>query len=114
MLKDLDLKQVYYSNADDIVNEFYVPVLKVAKSYNRLAGFFSSSSFALAAEGIQSFIQNGSKFKLICGAKVSIDDYEAISDGLERADSIISGFDIFTNITEIQKKLPKVIGLPSC
>ena len=47
-LMDLDLKHQYRTNPlepEGVVGDFYIPVLSVAKSYDRLSGFFSSASF---------------------------------------------------------------------
>lgn len=38
--KTLDLKSSYETGQDDLIEEFYAPVLKCAASYNRIAGFF--------------------------------------------------------------------------
>ena len=47
--KKLNLKSSYDSDEDDILNEFYIPVLSNAVVYKRLAGFFTSTALALAA-----------------------------------------------------------------
>ena len=63
--KDLDpiLKSNYNSLYEDIVKKFYVPVLKEAKRYDRVSGYFDSSSLAIAAKGMGDFILNGGKSK---------------------------------------------------
>ena len=58
-LKDLELKGLYGSDRDDLLNEFYIPVLSQSVSYKRIAGFFSSNALAIAAKGISKFIDNG-------------------------------------------------------
>ena len=40
---DLTLKPEYRSRLDDVVNDFYTPVLNEAVMYKRAVGFFSSS-----------------------------------------------------------------------
>ena len=47
----------YDSDRDDILNEFYIPVLKKSKVYYRLAGFFSSTALGIAARGIKGLMQ---------------------------------------------------------
>jgi hypothetical protein len=42
-LKEIGLKISYSSESDDILNDFYVPVLETSKEYLRLSGFFSST-----------------------------------------------------------------------
>lgn len=50
--RELDLNRSYSSDSDNVLNDFYIPVLDNAVSYDRLAGFFSSTSLAIAARGI--------------------------------------------------------------
>ena len=62
MLKDfsnLSLKISYDSGKDNILRDFYIPVLSTANRYDRIAGFFSSSTLAVAARGMEAFIENG-------------------------------------------------------
>jgi superfamily II DNA or RNA helicase len=87
---ELELKPDYDSGSDDILHQFYVPVLSRAKRYNRLAGFFSSSSLAVAARGISAFIENKGSMKIIVGARLQKSDVEAIKEGKEDPDKIIS------------------------
>lgn len=82
-LKDLKLKSTYDSDEDDIINSFYVPALSESVSYKRLAGFFSSTTLAVAARGIYSFIINGGKMDLLVSANLTKQDVDAISNGLE-------------------------------
>jgi superfamily II DNA or RNA helicase len=72
--KDLHIKQCYESGVDDIVEGYYVPVLGTAVQYDRIAGFFSSSSMAVAARGLADFIQNGGKMRLITSPRLNHED----------------------------------------
>ena len=87
---DLELKPDYDSESDDILHQFYIPVLSRAKKYNRLAGFFSSSALAVAARGISAFIKNGGHMRLIVGARLQKPDIEAIREGKEDPQEVIS------------------------
>ena len=64
-LKDINIKPAYESSTDDIINDFYGPVLSNSVFYDRIAGFFTSSSLAIAARGISTFISNRGKMRLI-------------------------------------------------
>lgn len=86
----MELKPAYDSESDDILNEFYIPVLSAAKTYHRLAGYFSSSALAVAARGISAFVRNGGDMRLIVGAKMQPSDIEAIRQGKEDAEGILS------------------------
>lgn len=79
--KDLILKSSYDSDEDDILEMFYLPVLSESIRYRRLAGFFSSTSLAVAARGINSFLRNEGQMEIIVGAKLSEEDVRAINEG---------------------------------
>lgn len=75
---DIDFKASYESGVDDLVQEFYVPVLECSNSYDRIAGFFSSSSLAIAARGIAGLIKNKGKMRLITSPRLSQEDLQII------------------------------------
>lgn len=71
---ELNLKSSYETGQDDLVEEFYAPVLRCAKSYDRIAGFFTSSSLAIAAKGMAGFILNHGVMRLIACPGLDEDD----------------------------------------
>jgi superfamily II DNA or RNA helicase len=77
-LRDLDTKSVYKSSEDDVLMDFYVPCLSSATRYDRLAGFFSSSSFSVAAEGLLSFIGRSGKMRLVCSPELQTADIDVL------------------------------------
>lgn len=88
-LRELDIKPAYDSEEDDVLTDFYIPLLSQSISYNRLAGFFSSTALAVAAKGISAFVANDGQLKLIASAKLSKSDVEAIQRGIENQDKVI-------------------------
>jgi len=88
-LRELGLKKSYDSDTDNIVVAFYVPALSVSIQYSRLAGFFSSTSLAVAAKGISGLIRNGGTIKLVTGATFRRDDIEAIKQALESPERVL-------------------------
>lgn len=102
-LKDLDLRKTYDSDSDDILRDFYIPVLSNSIKYRRLAGFFSSTSLAVAARGISRFIANSGHMELICGAKLSKADAEAIKEAHENPVAIIERF-FFENLEDLENE----------
>lgn len=76
--KDLLIKYSYDSDFDDILNDFYIPVLSESVQYYRLAGYFTSNSLAIASRGMSNFILNGGEMKLICGANLEKNDWNMI------------------------------------
>ena len=76
--RQLPIKATYETLNEDPVRDFYVPVLEQAVSYDRIAGYFSSTSLALAARGIAGLILNGGNMRLIVSPNLSADDYETM------------------------------------
>lgn len=88
-LKELKIKEEYRSLQDDIIREFYIPLLKNSISYKRAVGFFSSSSLAEIAKGINEFIKNDGKIKLIASPKLSEKDIVDIELGYKLREEVM-------------------------
>ncbi len=88
-LLDVNLKQEYRSPRDNIVNDFYIPLLKEANLYKRSVGFFSSSSLLELSYGITHLINNNGKIQLIASPHLSEEDIEAINKGYEAREDIV-------------------------
>lgn len=82
-LKTLYLKKAYSSDTDNILHDFYIPALEVSIKYKRLAGFFSSTSLAIAARGILGLIKNGGTMKLIVAPRLEKSDLDIIINSYE-------------------------------
>ena len=80
-LTELNIAQAYDTGnrEDQVIHDFYVPVLQESISYKRLTGYFSSQVLALAARGIAGLISNGGKMQLITSPVVSEKDFEALT-----------------------------------
>lgn len=89
LLKNLNLKYEYDSDKDNLIEDFYVPVLSNSTEYYRMSGFFSSSSLAISANGIAEFIRNNGKMKLLCSANLSKEDFEIIEEINENPEDFI-------------------------
>lgn len=99
--RELNIKRSYNSEKDDILNEFYIPALQNAINYKRIAGYFSSSSFYIAARGISQFVVNGGFMQLIINIHLSEKDYEQINKSLRRPEEVVE--DLFLeDLTDIQ------------
>lgn len=80
-LKTLPLKDSYSTGlGDDVVNDFYVPILSCAIEYNRISGYFSSKSLAITAAGINGLIQNNGVMRLLTSPNLEKGDLECIND----------------------------------
>lgn len=99
-LKLVDLKKEYRSLNDNVLKDFYYPVLKESIEYDRAVGFFSSTSLAAIADGLIPFIHNGGTIRLIASPKLSEEDINAINKGYKLRDELIKDV-VLSEIKEI-------------
>jgi DNA phosphorothioation system restriction enzyme len=86
----LDIKISYRSeNEDEIIHDFYIPVLSQAVSYKRAVGFFSSSILIQISKGISKLIENGGTIKIVASPELTEDDIEAIVTGYEMRETVM-------------------------
>ena len=89
--KDLLIKKSYINQGtDNFVDCLLNPALKLAKTYRRSVGFFSSSVFKLIINALPEFIRNDGKVHLIVSPILSEDDIVAIKLGYERKENLIN------------------------
>lgn len=69
----------------DILKDFYIPVLGRTIRYDRMAGYFRSSSLAAASQGFTALIRNGGKARFIVGCDLERGDVEAALRGADEA-----------------------------
>jgi len=106
-LREIKITHAYSSDTSSLLKDFYIPVLSTAKEYNRITGYFSATSLAVAAKGISELIENDGKVNLITGFFVNKTDLEAAQKAQDNPEfvvwemgKIIEGFknleDVFT------------------
>lgn len=88
-LQDISIKKEYRSLIDNVVKDFYIPLLNEAVEYKRAVGFFSSSVLAEISRGISGLVKNGGKIKIVASPYLSEEDIQAIKTGYEMRDDII-------------------------
>lgn len=82
-LDTLTLQPSYHKGEDNIAEEFYLPCMRRATQYDRAVGFFRSSIYLLAWDGLKSFVSNGGQMRIICSPVLDADDQTAIETGYE-------------------------------
>lgn len=87
--KNISIKSSYETGEDDLVDSFYIPVLENAIQYDRIAGFFSSSSLAIASKGLAGLIKNKGKMRLIACPQLQKYDVEIIKQVCEGENSLL-------------------------
>ena len=88
-LRDVYIKRSYSSDSNDVLQDFYIPILSNSVEYCRLAGFFSSTSLAIAARGILGFIKIGGVMKMAICPKLTKEDLNAIMEAKENPEKYI-------------------------
>lgn len=87
--QSLNIQQEYRSPQNNIVTEFYIPVLEKSVTYKRSVGYFSSTSLVQITKGILGLIKNGGTIDLVASPYLSKEDEEAIRVGYENRTKII-------------------------
>lgn len=90
-LKDVRIERSYETGVEknQLLEEFYIPVLSQSVNYYRIAGFFSSSSLSIALRGVEAMIENGGKIKILVSPELSEDDYEVLKNSSFSDSSIL-------------------------
>jgi len=88
-LRDVEIKNEYRSLIDNVVSDFYIPLLKQAVSYKRAVGFFSSTALVEISKGIAGLIENGGTVQLVASPYLSDDDISAMKKGYELREKVI-------------------------
>ena len=85
---DLKLLKQYKTYKNNIVRDFYTPVLKESVLYQRSVGFFSSTALIELTKGITGLVKNNGKMQFIVTPYLSSEDVEAIQKGYEKREII--------------------------
>lgn len=86
--ESLEILRSYKTNKNDVVKEFYLPILKESVLYKRAVGFFSSTALIELSKGISGLIKNGGKIKFIVSPLLSAEDIDAIQKGYDEKEII--------------------------
>lgn len=80
MIRDVQI-QVRYDSGQNIAEDFFVPCLNESVSYDRAAGYFSSTLYAVIGMPLATFGKRGGRMRLVCSPQLSQEDIEAMSAG---------------------------------
>ncbi len=80
----------------ELIADFLEPHLSAAVTYDRAAGYFSSTVLASAARGISGFVVNGGKMRLLTSHIFTRSDYATIEDYVEAdfENALVSGVEV--------------------
>ena len=105
MERAFDPKMGWDSSSDNILDDFYKPALKNCVRYDRLAGFFASSTFAVALSESLDFIERGGIMRLVTSTEFSEQDLDAITKSVDGVQEVLSKkiSDVFESDNEVAK-----------
>ena len=86
LLKERTWKPRYRSTTSNVLHDFYVPVLRASVRYDRVAGYFRSSSLAAASQGFTTLVRNHGRVRLVVGADLDPQDAQVILDHQDSGD----------------------------
>lgn len=87
--KDLKLSFKYRSDFDSIHRDFMQPCIERSLRYDRAVGYFNSNSLRLMAQGLEVFIKNRGKTRIITNPFLDETDFNAIELGIKSKTDII-------------------------
>ena len=90
MERKFDPKLTWSSSKDDLINKFYKPSFVNCELYQRLSGYFSSSTFANITEEILDFIESEGRIQLITSKELSETDKEIFEHSVNEREKILS------------------------
>lgn len=99
-LRAISAKAVYGGSSNyQALHEFLIPALKESVSYERVAGYFSSTVLSVAAQGVAGLLANGGTMKLITSHSLTAKDIEALNNFDFLGDEIVANsiLDDFTS-----------------
>ena len=87
-LKDFSFLTAYNKAEHDIANQFYIPCMRCSIKYDRISGYFGSTIYIIAWDGLRDFIEHDGKIRLICSPYVSDEDALALSEGYSAKNNV--------------------------
>ena len=90
-LATLALRTSYHKGRDDIANDFYLPAMRRAATYDRAVGYFRSAAFIIAWPALREFVAHGGRIRILCSQVLAAEDVDALSAGYSaRVDEMIA------------------------
>lgn len=82
-MNSLKIRLKYKSFENDILNEFYIPVLKKSTQYYRAVGYFSSNILKEYITGLIPFAKNGGEIRLIISPYITENDLHELQNNYD-------------------------------
>lgn len=104
-LNSVEVKPVYNSYDDDIIEDFYNKLFEYANHYDRASAYFDAKILALYARGLEKIYENNGKIRFIFSYQIEPDDFKKIKEGYENREienKLTNNIDV-DELTEEQK-----------
>lgn len=89
-LKTLSLPPMMDTSSNDLIADFFVPILAESIRYDRGVGYFSSGWMRMTAEGMAAFAENSGRARWVTSPILDEADWEALLTGdAARADPVL-------------------------
>lgn len=82
-MRSLAIKPLYNSAKDNIIKDFYNPVLAKTKEYRRVSAYFDSNIIILYSKGIEHIVDNNGHIYFIFSNELNEKDYNLIKNSYE-------------------------------
>ena len=88
-IKELPIKYNYFGNGKLLLNEFLLPVLTEATSYDRITSYYTIDSLLAISQGISALFEKAGKMRLILGIhSVPSELLDAVSSAAQLNDQV--------------------------
>jgi superfamily II DNA or RNA helicase len=102
-LREHEFRRVYGpTRGHDALREFLVPALSCAVTYDRVAGYFSSSSIAYTAPGLSRLVRRGGRVRIVTS-------HHLVSQDLHSLQSTVKEF---SKVDQIAKEFEQAVHSP--
>lgn len=105
--KSLDIPIILDTSSNNLVEDFFKPVLTTAIRYDRGVGYFTSGWLRINSIGLSKFAENGGYARWITSPILSKEDWEALLSGEQAREDIISKTLLQQNIPDLKEGLEK-------
>ncbi|ATY84473.1 hypothetical protein CVV65_05475 [Kyrpidia spormannii] len=111
-LRDLEYRTYYASGQHDLLNEFYLPCLRLASNYDRAVGYFNSSILIPIKPGLEAIVKRSGKIRIMAGAQLTEEDISEIRKGYHEREILNAHLDkIYTELQERVEHDPDIANL---
>ncbi len=91
-LKEVSLKPLYNSKFDDVVKDFYNPVLSQALIYQRTSAYFDSNILKLYSKGIENIVSKHGHIFFLFSEQLCGDDFKKMTEGYEIREKFLNDY----------------------